>query len=49
MNSEQSQFEDDPVELPADTLAILSEFLQNKQEQESSETGKDIFEEDWVS
>lgn len=54
MSSDQKRIvnEDDPVTLPADTLAILNEFLQNKREQESSESNEpdkqDIFEEDWV-
>lgn len=42
-------FKDEDVELPADTLAILSEFLKNKLERESSKTfNKCDFEEDWV-
>lgn len=43
-NEEQ---DDDPVELPPDTLAILNEFLQNKDKQKSLECG-DMFEENWV-
>lgn len=54
MSSDQEKIdnEDDPVTLPADTLAILNEFLQNKREQESSESNgpdkQNMFEEDWV-
>lgn len=43
-NDEQ---DDDPVELSPDTLAILQEFLQNKNTQKSLEC-EDMFEEDWV-
>lgn len=39
--------DDDLVELPPDTLAILNEFLQNKDNQKSLES-EDVFEEDWV-
>lgn len=38
--------DDDPVELPPDTLAILNEFLQNKDKKKASEC--DMLEEDWV-
>lgn len=54
MSSDQDRIEneDDPVALPADTLAILNEFLQNKRDQESFESngpGNSVmFEEDWV-
>lgn len=48
---------DDDVSLPADTLAILNEFLAERSKREAEEedrilnkTGKDaLFEEDWVS
>lgn len=40
--------DDDPIELPSDTLAILNEFLQNKSMQESTGTSHSNFEEDWV-
>lgn len=40
--------DDDPIELPSDTLAILNEFLQNKSMQESTGTSHINFEEDWV-
>lgn len=43
-NEEQ---EEDSVELPADTLAILREFLQNKDMQKTL-NGEETFEEDWV-
>lgn len=39
--------EEDEPELPPDTLAILEEFLQNKNERNCSELR--FFEEDWVS
>lgn len=39
--------DDDPVELPPDTLAILQEFLHNKDLQKSLEP-EDMFEENWV-
>lgn len=45
---EKSEEDDDPVELPADTLAILNEFLQSKQEQESVESGVADVEENWA-
>lgn len=41
--------DDDCIELPPDTLAILNEFLYNKSIQESTETDHTNFEEDWVS
>lgn len=40
--------DEDPIELPPDTLAILNEFLRNKSAQESLETNHGSFEEDWV-
>lgn len=40
--------DEDPIELPPDTLAILNEFLRNKSKQESLETSHGNFEEDWV-
>lgn len=46
--------DDDDIKLPADTLAILNEFLQqkNQAEQQESQTDGDnsnkTFEEDWV-
>lgn len=40
--------DDDPIELPSDTLAILNEFLQNRNMQESTEKSHSNFEEDWV-
>lgn len=39
--------DEDSVELPLDSLAILQEFLQNKTMQRSLEC-EEIFEEDWV-
>lgn len=39
--------DEDPVELAPDTLAILQEFLQNRDVQRSAECGE-MFEEDWV-
>lgn len=42
-------YEDDDVGLSADTLAILSQFIRDKQERESLEPSKKYdFEEDWV-
>lgn len=42
-------YEDDDVGLSADTLAILSQFIRDKQERESLEpSNKYDFEEDWV-
>lgn len=38
---------DDDLVLPPDTLAILNEFLLNKDNQKSLEC-EDMFEEDWV-
>lgn len=47
-NQDRNGEEDkDPVELPPDTLAILQEFLQNKDKQSSSEC-EEMFEENWV-
>ena len=40
--------DEDPIELPPDTLAILNEFLRNKSTQESLDTSHGNFEEDWV-
>lgn len=42
--------DDDPVELPPDTLAILNEFLMNKQISEKSAdfTEENFPPEDWV-
>lgn len=40
--------DEDIVELPPDTLAILNEFLCNKSIQESSESDRKVFGEDWV-
>lgn len=34
--------------LPADTLAILQEFLRNKDLQKTVECEENVFEEDWV-
>lgn len=50
MSTEPDQIngDDETIELPADTLAILNEFLQSKQEQEASQKKDDLFEEDWV-
>lgn len=39
---------DDDIVLPADTLAILNEFLREKAETESTENSQS-FEENWVS
>ncbi|XP_055305636.1 protein-lysine N-methyltransferase CG9154 [Sitodiplosis mosellana] len=39
--------DDDRIELPSDTLAILNEFLRSKSMQESMETDHSNFEEDW--
>lgn len=47
--------DDDDLKLPADTLAILNEFLQNKKQTEQLELQADgenssrTFEEDWVN
>lgn len=42
--------EDEDVGLSADTMAILSQFLKNKEERESLEpSNKCDFEEDWVT
>lgn len=52
---EGNAFDDDDIKLPADTLAILNEFLRNKNEAEQLELQIDgdnmdkAFEEDWVS
>lgn len=43
----EEELDDDLVELPPDTLAILNEFLLNKDNQKSLEC-EDMFEEDWV-
>lgn len=40
--------DEDPIELPPDTLDILNEFLRNKSTQESLGTSHGNFEEDWV-
>lgn len=39
--------DEDSVELPPDTLAILQEFLKNKDKQTNSEC-EEMVEEDWV-
>lgn len=47
-------FDDDDIKLPADTLAILNEFLRNRNQAEQLELQIDgnntngTFEEDWV-
>lgn len=46
-NENKEERDDDPVELPPDTLAILQEFLQNQNMQKSLES-EDMFEENWV-
>lgn len=52
---EDNSFDDDDIKLPADTLAILDEFLRNKSQAEQLELQIDgdntdkAFEEDWVS
>lgn len=45
--AEFEEQDEDSVELPADTLAILRDFMQNKQTQVLSEC--DMVEEDWVN
>lgn len=40
---------DDDIHLPADTLAILNEFLYEKQQSEAQKSHSDEVEEDWVS
>lgn len=49
--SESKNMEDDEdLNLPADTLAILNEFLREKREHENAEQKTvDSFEENWVS
>lgn len=42
-----SDDDDDEVRLPADTLAILGKFLQEREEQQQTESDG-IFEENWV-
>lgn len=47
--------DDDDLKLPADTLAILNEFLRNKNQteqlelQDDGENSSKTFEEDWVN
>lgn len=55
-NRVDNDSDDEKIELPADTLAILNEFLQNKREQDlkaeegdQSNTTNGVFEEDWVN
>lgn len=51
---EVERFDDDDIKLPADTLAILNDFLQNKNHTEQLElqidgtNSNNTFEEDWV-
>lgn len=53
--SADNTIDEDPVELPADTLAILNEFLQEQQKQKveaeqsnGNGNGVCVFEENWV-
>lgn len=46
-NPKVNEDDDDHIELPPDTMAILNEFLHNKEKQKSLEC-EDLFEEDWV-
>lgn len=53
-NDNSSQYtngEDEELQLPADTMAILNEFLKEKEQRESKESTNSTyeFEEDWVS
>lgn len=53
MSGEQNDpFDGDDIKLPADTLAILNDFLRNKNQSEQLELQidgeNDKFEEDWV-
>lgn len=51
---EVERFDDDDIKLPADTLAILNDFLHNKKHTEQLElqidgtNSNNTFEEDWV-
>lgn len=51
-DSNGKEEEDDDLKLPADTLAILNEFLREKHDNENSElcnpNAVDSFEENWV-
>lgn len=48
-NSNDENIDEDPVELPPDTLAILHDFLQDRNIQESMESQQEHFEENWVT
>lgn len=48
-DTNEAKTDEDPVELPSDTLAILHEFLQSKNIRESvEESQQEYFEENWV-